>query len=96
MSWTLRWIFMLVPCVPGLTLLLAALFVARASVASVHFGPEDGARAQANLERSRQLLAAGSVVFVAGVGMGAFVAWRIAHPQPDADEEEVGGNRPQD
>ncbi len=91
MSWTLRWVFILLPCVPGLTLLLAALGAAVASGSSPgigHFGSEDSVRAQASLDRVWQLLIAGSAVLLAGVVIGTFVAWRIAHPRPDPADED--------
>lgn len=78
MSKTLRWVFVLLPCTPGLMMLLAgvALLAARDS------------------ERAGQLFAAGGAVLLAGVVIGAFVAWRIAHPRPESDEDDADGDRP--
>ena len=82
MSKTLRWVFVLLPCTPGLVLLLAGLVL----VAFTHD--------ERNATRIGPLFTAGGAVLVAGLGIGAFVAWRIAHPRPDEAEEEETKNRP--
>ncbi len=71
-----RWIFVLLPCAPGLTLLLAAalLWVVE--------------RGEPDVNRILPLLAAGGAVLLAGMVIGAFVAWRIAHPRPEPEEED--------
>ena len=74
MSKTLRWVVILLPCAPGVTILLAALtafFVDRQS-----------------LWRTAQIGLAGGAVLLAGLVVGAFVAWRIAHPRPLEEEDE--------
>ena len=75
MSKTLSWVFVLLPCVPGLTLLLAGGTLAAA------------AHDERNAVRAGQLFPAGGAVLLAGLAMGAFVAWRITHPRPEPDEE---------
>ena len=82
MSRTLRWVFVLLPCAPGLTLLLASGVLAAAT------------HDDRNVLRAGQLFAAGGAVLLAGLVMGAFVAWRIAHPRPDPDEEEDAKQNP--
>ena len=84
MSKTLRWVFVLLPCTPGLLLLAAGLVLA-----AVARGERDGWRVQ-------QLLAAGGAVLLAGLGVGAFVAWRIAHPRPEPVAEEESMKPPMD
>ena len=75
MSRTLRWVFVALPCTPGLILLLAGL-------AAMAANSPDGA----NAGRAGQLFIAGGAVLLAGLGIGAFVAWRIAHPRPEPDD----------
>ena len=72
----LRWFFVLLPCLPGSTLLLAA------AVLAVFGRPEPDAL------HLRPLLVAGGAVLAAGLVIGAIVAWRIAHPRPEPEEEE--------
>ncbi len=74
MSKTLRWVFVLLPCTPGLILLLAGIVSMAAA--------SDGGIP----ERAGQLFLAGGAVLLAGMGIGAFVAWRIAHPRPEPEE----------
>ena len=76
MSKTLYWVFVLLPCTPGLILLLAGLGLMMVT------------HDERNTERDGQLFTAGGAVLLAGLGIGAFVAWRIAHPQPDPVEED--------
>ncbi len=78
MSKTLRWVFVLLPCTPGLVLLLAGGVL----VAFTHD--------ERNAARIGPLFTAGGAVLVAGLGIGAFVAWRIAHPRPEpsGDDDE--------
>ena len=73
MSKTLRWVFTLLPCAPGLTLGLAGVAMLTAT----------------RDERAWQLLAAGGAVLLAGLGIGGIVAWRIAHPRPEPVEEDA-------
>lgn len=78
MSKTLRWVLILLPCAPGVTILLAAL-------AAFFLDRQD-------LWRVEQIGLAGGAVLLAGLVIGAFVAWRIAHPRPleeDEDEEQT-------
>ena len=72
----LRWFFVLLPCLPGLTLLLAA------AVLEV-FGQQEPDAAHL-----QPLLVAGGAVLLAGLAIGAIVAWRIAHPRPEPEEED--------
>ena len=79
MSKTLRRVFVLLPCAPGLTLLAAGLVVFAA------------ARDQNDRWRAEELFMAGGAVVLVGLMVGTFIAWRIAHPRPDEPEEENPG-----
>ena len=73
----MRLVFVLLPCAPGVTMLAAGLAV----FAFARDG-EDRWRAQ-------ELGLAGGAVVLAGLVVGGFVAWRIAHPRPlEAEDEE--------
>ncbi len=74
MSKTLRRIFSLLPCAPGVTLLLAS------GVVWLIDRPD--------FRRAGQLGLAGSAVTLAGLVVGAWVSWRLKHPQPTAEDEE--------
>ena len=82
----LRWLFALTPCVPGLTLLLAG-FAEIAVPPTLDPTPETIVRDRLYELRAQQLFNAGSVVLVAGMLMGLFILWRIAHPRPEPVEE---------
>lgn len=64
----------MLPCAPGLTLLLAALAVWLAD--------------RRDVWRAEQLLLAGGAVLLAGLVIGGFVSWRLAHPRPVEEDEE--------
>ncbi len=76
MTRTLGWIFVLLPSTPGLTLLLAGAVLRTV-------GQEER-----DARRIEQLFTAGGAVLLAGLVVGAFVAWRIAHPRPEPVEED--------
>ena len=76
MSRTLRWVVTLLPCAPGLTLLAGGL------VAFALARDPDAER------RAQELALAGGAVVVAGLVVGACVAWRIAHPRPEETEDD--------
>ena len=74
MSKTLRRVCALLPCVPGLTLLLAGGLAAWID--------------RPDLYRAGQIWTAGGAVLLAGLVVGAFVLWRLNHPRPPEEDEE--------
>ena len=71
---TLRRVCTLLPCAPGVTLLLAG------GVTWLIDRPDSW--------RAEQLLLAGSAVTLAGLVIGTYVLWRLKHPRPEEEDEE--------
>lgn len=74
MSKTLRRVATLLPCVPGVSLLLAGGVVWLID--------------REDFRRAGPILLAGGMVVLAGWVIGAFVSWRLKHPRPDEEDEE--------
>lgn len=74
MSKTLRRVSALLPCVPGLTLLLA--------------GGAVWLLDRGSFWRAGPILLAGGAVWLAGLVIGALVSWRLKHPRPVEEDEE--------
>ena len=74
MSKTLRRVAALLPCVPGMSLLLAGGVVWLID--------------RGDFRRAGPILLAGGAVVLAGWIIGAFVSWRLKHPRPVKEDEE--------
>ena len=71
---TLRRVCVLLPCAPGVTLLLAGGMVWLID--------------RPDFWRAGQLLLAGGVVTLVGLVVGAWVLWRLKHPHADEEDEQ--------
>ncbi len=71
---TLHRVCALLPCAPGVTLLLG--------------GAVEWLIDRPDFQRASQLLLAGGAVTLAGLVVGACVSWRLNHPRPVEEDEE--------